>query len=1226
MKNTKKVLSVALAGALAFGSMGSAFAMDAKLTEGIDNQDVVKAIEKLSAFDIVNGMEDGSYHAEGELTRAQFSKMLVEALGLGSAAQNSTQKPAFNDVDASSQWAWGYINVAQGQGLLSGYPDGTFKPSAKVSYAEALTMLVRSLGYKDEFLSGSWPGNYMAKAADVDVTDGVTVDGSAVNRGAAALLLSNTLDANIIEQETYGDDDNWKVSKTETLIEDKLDVEKYEDAQVVAIPRVEGSIDKDQIKISYKDDNNKEQEKTVDVDLEKVSIDNLLGEGLNVYYDTNDKEVVFVEKADKEFKTYYDVIDETETVDSDEFTVINADKALNVDEDVVYYIDNKSVKESEFKKQALKGNLFVKAVANEKGNIAIVDAQKWEKNGVVAVKSDADKLTYFDNDEDTREIKAKDYDKVVVMDNAGKIMKLEDIKADDVVYVNDKNLDGKDLELAADKDEVLQLVVVRNAVEGKGESWNNTEFEIDNTDYDVTKVTTVSVNENKDVDAYLSSSSKLNDITGEDAKVKALLDLAGDIRHITTDVKSSSDDLYGIVTGVDSRYSDVTIKVLNPEGKEVEYELDVDAADFTDKTGTYATVDLLAEGIVGKTAKNDMIKYTVDKDGKIDTLEVIQNVSDTGNPASGLAGNNEDITKSSIVVAGKTHIVSDDVVVFDYTAAYNTAGNIVDADDAEIIKWADLEDKNLGNTTEVVLAENEDGEVEAIFFVKNFNLADDDTLIGYVLDINTTDGDKYAEIMLSGSDKVKKYELNTELARDLKENSVIAFLETSSGEIKKATSAHVDSYQGKVVDLSGKTLKIETNHLQDDKDADGSIQTLRLDSDAVYYETDDVMSYSDLDEGDFVTVYADKGIVKSVKLFDMDSSDDVNRFEDETSTNKSAWDKVGDVDTTTPEDTIETKGAVTYASAVATDGTASFIVDNKTTYFTNTKTVLTDKDGKVLYVGNKAVTTPAADALIKGDKVEVTATEGNVATTIKRIATKAELEENDSLATELKNLSKAKSTAEALVGADYTPATWTVFETALTAALKMPETTSTEVKSKIDAIEDADNGLVCVGVAELTKAKSAVADAKAAKDTYTAESFTLFSADIITGEALPEKTNDEVVAKTKVLNAAVAKLVEKSDAVVAEEALKAATLAAQTVAWDTDAPTTQDAAIAQVKAEMVKAISDATIVVTWNGAVPAVTDTGVVAKDYGFDVAITGTDASTKTVTNLTVNVTFSAK
>ncbi|MEJ8554823.1 S-layer homology domain-containing protein [Tepidibacter sp. Z1-5] len=197
MKKTKKIRSLVLAGVVVLGLIGTSYAAMPEMGQNTDKK-IVAAVERLSTLGIVNGMDDGKYHEEMKVTREQFAKILVEALGLGNTAANGTTN--FNDVE-SSRWSSGYINVAVGQGLIKGYPDGTFKPETEVSYAEAITMLVRALGYKDELLKGSWPENYVAKAADVKITADVkfaSATGKA-DRGAVALLVDNTLNAKLVK-------------------------------------------------------------------------------------------------------------------------------------------------------------------------------------------------------------------------------------------------------------------------------------------------------------------------------------------------------------------------------------------------------------------------------------------------------------------------------------------------------------------------------------------------------------------------------------------------------------------------------------------------------------------------------------------------------------------------------------------------------------------------------------------------------------------------------------------------------------------------------------------------------------------------------------------------------------------------------------------------------------------------------------------------------------------
>ena len=177
----KRIFSLMLVLTIVLGSFSAVFAAEdvapaseelKKVPSDVIGTEYEKAVARLVAFNVLDGYKDGTYRPEQDVTRAEFAKILVEALGIGNAARAAQGKVIFPDVPAS-HWASGYVNVASGQGLLVGFPDGNFRPEDQVTYAEALTMLVRSLGYQDEFLKGVWPGSHIAKAAEAGITSGV---------------------------------------------------------------------------------------------------------------------------------------------------------------------------------------------------------------------------------------------------------------------------------------------------------------------------------------------------------------------------------------------------------------------------------------------------------------------------------------------------------------------------------------------------------------------------------------------------------------------------------------------------------------------------------------------------------------------------------------------------------------------------------------------------------------------------------------------------------------------------------------------------------------------------------------------------------------------------------------------------------------------------------------------------------------------------------------------
>lgn len=104
-------------------------------------------ILRLSGMQIVNGF-DGKFAPQAGVTRAEFAVMTVKALGLGDQARVVTGSvTGYRDV-GPSHWASGFIIVARELGIVSGYPDGTFRPSAMIRRDEITSVLVRALKLK----------------------------------------------------------------------------------------------------------------------------------------------------------------------------------------------------------------------------------------------------------------------------------------------------------------------------------------------------------------------------------------------------------------------------------------------------------------------------------------------------------------------------------------------------------------------------------------------------------------------------------------------------------------------------------------------------------------------------------------------------------------------------------------------------------------------------------------------------------------------------------------------------------------------------------------------------------------------------------------------------------------------------------------------------------------------------------------------------------------------
>lgn len=165
----------------------------------ISDSRVSQTAAVLDALGIMQGVGGGSFAPGKALTRAQFCKLAVTAMGVTDVSPYASYT-IFPDVK-HSHWAAPYINAAvrhpelKEKSIIRGYADGSFGPDKIVSYGEVCTMLLRMLGYKEEDVGPFWPADYIAQAQAIGLTDGVTIADAraAVKRGDAAVLLLNAL-------------------------------------------------------------------------------------------------------------------------------------------------------------------------------------------------------------------------------------------------------------------------------------------------------------------------------------------------------------------------------------------------------------------------------------------------------------------------------------------------------------------------------------------------------------------------------------------------------------------------------------------------------------------------------------------------------------------------------------------------------------------------------------------------------------------------------------------------------------------------------------------------------------------------------------------------------------------------------------------------------------------------------------------------------------------------
>ena len=154
---------------------------------------------------IIEGYPDGTFKPEGLVNRAEFAAMITRAMGIPESALVGYTTTSFLDT-AGYSWAIKYLAFCQARGIMIGDGYGNAMPGRTISVNEAMTMILRAIGYTEtsEELIGRWPANYVTLARQEFLYDDLVGTEVYMDRQNAAIALYNALVTQLVYVDLEG--------------------------------------------------------------------------------------------------------------------------------------------------------------------------------------------------------------------------------------------------------------------------------------------------------------------------------------------------------------------------------------------------------------------------------------------------------------------------------------------------------------------------------------------------------------------------------------------------------------------------------------------------------------------------------------------------------------------------------------------------------------------------------------------------------------------------------------------------------------------------------------------------------------------------------------------------------------------------------------------------------------------------------------------------------------
>ena len=588
----KRIIASLLAGCFAAAVPASMMNALAALPAEIQGTRYEEAVSVLSSLYIMNGDDTGEYRLDDTIIRSEVAKMAVAAMGLTDVAEAAK---GYNDYDDVPQdhWANGFIHVATSLGIIEGDGDGKFRPNDKITYREAVAIMVRAAGYAPSAANkGGYPSGYITVANENKMTK--NVQGKAedeISRGNVAILTYNTLETYKMEQVSYGSNVRYEVTD-KTLLSDNLETDKIT-GQITATGETALSgydsvtdgrirIDKNDYLLSY-------------------PASNLLGYNVTAYAKktkSGEREIILAMPLSEKNKTL--------NISNSLFSKLTTKNSNNA---IEYYIDEKSSKVSTavisadaqliYNNKSTDFSLDLINIADKSAYMTLLDTDNNSEYDIVFVTEYKNHVVDHVSNEkivgkDGTSLRLEDVDYTIY--NGLNELKISDLKEWDVLSVI-TSLDKK----------LAEIQVVRNVVSGKVNAIGSDGYTIGD------KLYKKAVGCEDAITLGLNAEFCL-DINGDIAAVKSASTVTDSYAYLTNAYATESGD-------------NVMIKITDKNGDSAALKL----ADKIRFNGTTTTDDEVLKKLTG--AENrQLITYSKNSSGIVTEINTADDNSESGTP------------------------------------------------------------------------------------------------------------------------------------------------------------------------------------------------------------------------------------------------------------------------------------------------------------------------------------------------------------------------------------------------------------------------------------------------------------------------------------------------------------------------------------------------------------------------------------------------------------------